>query len=252
MPSLQHAIATKVVPFLRRNPPVDDLAALRDALVARNRTGDEGPPSAVRRGHEEQIDNVHGFPVFTLWKPGGRTGNDEAPRAAWSTSTAAPTCAARAAGTGGSWCRSPTPWVRGPCCRRTRSPRSSRSRTPSRRWSQLVEEVAAESPDGFVLAGDSAGGGYALAVAQALRDRGGTPARRASCCSPPGSTSPARRRAPSRPPSATRGSPTTHLVGLRVLLGRVGGPGRARRPAGEPGPGRPGRSPARPDVLRHP
>ena len=37
----------------------------------------------------------------------------------------------------------------------------------------LVEEVLAESPDGVVLAGDSAGGGYALAVAQAVRDRGG-------------------------------------------------------------------------------
>ena len=37
----------------------------------------------------------------------------------------------------------------------------------------LFEEVAAESPDGVVLAGDSAGGGYALALAQALRDRGG-------------------------------------------------------------------------------
>ena len=33
--------------------------------------------------------------------------------------------------------------------------------------------MVAESPDGVVLAGDSAGGGYALAVAEALRDRGG-------------------------------------------------------------------------------
>ena len=37
----------------------------------------------------------------------------------------------------------------------------------------LVEEVAAQSPGGLVLAGDSAGGGYALALAEALRDRGG-------------------------------------------------------------------------------
>ena len=35
------------------------------------------------------------------------------------------------------------------------------------------DEVAARSPDGVVLAGDSAGGGYALALALALRDRGG-------------------------------------------------------------------------------
>ena len=32
----------------------------------------------------------------------------------------------------------------------------------------LVEEVAAQSPGGVVLAGDSAGGGYALALAEAL------------------------------------------------------------------------------------
>jgi acetyl esterase/lipase len=33
--------------------------------------------------------------------------------------------------------------------------------------------VADQSPDGVVLAGDSAGGGYALALAEALRDRAG-------------------------------------------------------------------------------
>ena len=37
----------------------------------------------------------------------------------------------------------------------------------------LVERLATASPDGVVLAGDSAGGGYALALALTLRDRGG-------------------------------------------------------------------------------
>lgn len=37
----------------------------------------------------------------------------------------------------------------------------------------LAERWAKDSPDGLVLAGDSAGGGYALAVALTLRDRGG-------------------------------------------------------------------------------
>ena len=37
----------------------------------------------------------------------------------------------------------------------------------------LATRWARESPDGLVLAGDSAGGGFALAVAGTLRDRGG-------------------------------------------------------------------------------
>ena len=69
MPSLQHAVATWVIPILRRNPPADDVPALRAALAERNRTADEGRPRGVRRGHEERIGNEHGFPVFTLWKP---------------------------------------------------------------------------------------------------------------------------------------------------------------------------------------
>lgn len=39
----------------------------------------------------------------------------------------------------------------------------------------LVAKVTADSPDGVVLSGDSAGGGYALSVAQGVRDSGGTP-----------------------------------------------------------------------------
>src|SRR3954451_3088817 len=80
MPSLQHAIATKVVPRLRRNPPVDDLVALREALITRNRTAQEGPPDSVGHGHEVQIGNGHGFPVFTVAKPGGPSGILDSPR----------------------------------------------------------------------------------------------------------------------------------------------------------------------------
>src|SRR5689334_6482337 len=80
MPSLQHAVAARVVPWLRRNPPVDDLSALRQTLITRNRDEDESPPDSVRHGHEEQISNDHGFPVHRLWKPGGRSGILDAPR----------------------------------------------------------------------------------------------------------------------------------------------------------------------------
>jgi acetyl esterase/lipase len=52
--------------------------------------------------------------------------------------------------------------------------------TPEHTWRDsheplvlLVQRLLGESPDGVVLAGDSAGGGLALAIALALRDRGG-------------------------------------------------------------------------------
>jgi monoterpene epsilon-lactone hydrolase len=52
--------------------------------------------------------------------------------------------------------------------------------TPEHTWRDslepivaLVQRLLAESPDGVVLAGDSAGGGLALAVALTVRDRGG-------------------------------------------------------------------------------
>ena len=38
---------------------------------------------------------------------------------------------------------------------------------------QLFKDIESQSPEGVILVGDSAGGGYALALAAALRDRGG-------------------------------------------------------------------------------
>ena len=169
MPSLQHAIATKVVPRLRRNPPTDDLPALREALVARNRTAEEGPPSSVRKGHEEQISNGHGFPVFTMWKPGPA---GEPRRSVVYLH-------------GGAYVRGIVPWhwrflVPLADALGARAVLPAYPLAPEftvedsfEEMVALVQEVLAESPDGVVLAGDSAGGGYALAVAQALRDRGG-------------------------------------------------------------------------------
>jgi monoterpene epsilon-lactone hydrolase len=172
MPSLQHAVVSRVIPFLRRNPPVDDLPALRESLVARNRTPDEGPPGRIRRGHAEQIGNVHGFPVFTLWPTSNRSGQ-EAPRRSviylhggayvrgvvgWHWRFAVPLADALGA-------RAVVPAY--PLAPEFTVEDSFEEMV------QLFDEVAAESPDGVVLAGDSAGGGYALALAQALRDRGG-------------------------------------------------------------------------------
>jgi monoterpene epsilon-lactone hydrolase len=173
MPSLQHAIATRLVPRLRRNPAVDDLSALRDVLIERNRTDEEGPPSSVRHGREEQISNDRGFPVFTLWKPGGGSGIRESPRRSVVFLH------------GGAYVRGSAAW-HWRFMTRLADALDAKAVLPAypvapeftvedsfEEMVSLVEEVLADSPDGVVLAGDSAGGGYALAVAQALRDRGG-------------------------------------------------------------------------------
>ncbi len=167
MPSLQHAVVSRVLPLLRRNPPVDDLPALRAELAGRNRTADEGPPPDVRRTHEEAISNVHGFPVFTLWP------EDEEPRRSVVYLH------------GGAYVR-PSHARHWRFATRLADALGARAVVPAyplapeftvedsfEELVALLEEVAEQSPDGVVLAGDSAGGGYALALAQALRERGG-------------------------------------------------------------------------------
>ena len=173
MPSLQHAVATRVVPWLRGNPPIDDLVALRHELTERNRTDEERPPDSVRHGHEEHIDKAHGFPVHTLWKPGGRSGLDE--EATHSVVYLH----------GGAYVRGTSAW-HWKFVTRLADALGARAVLPAypvapeftvedsfEEMVALVEEVLAETPGQVVLAGDSAGGGYALAVAEAIRDRGG-------------------------------------------------------------------------------
>ncbi len=181
MPSLQHAAVSRIVPLLRRNLPVDDLPAMRAALTAANRVADEGPPARVRRGHEEQVTNALGFPVFTLWRPpttdtgtgtGTGTGDAAAPRRSVVYLH------------GGAYVR-PTHARHWQFAVDLADALGARVVLPTYPLAPeftvedsfealvtLLEDVAAQSPDGVVLAGDSAGGGYALALAQALRDRG--------------------------------------------------------------------------------
>ncbi|GAB3652619.1 alpha/beta hydrolase [Nocardioides korecus] len=173
MPSLQHLVVSLVVGRLRRNLPVDDLPAMRAALTERNRRAEEGPPRRVRRGHEERVSNDHGFPVFELWRPVGDA-EDSAyglPRRSvlylHGGAYTAPT--------------DPRHWS---FLSRFADALGARAVLPAYPLApeftvedsfeavlSIFDEVAAGSPDGVVLAGDSAGGGYALAVAEALRDR---------------------------------------------------------------------------------
>lgn len=171
MPSLQHAVVSRVLPLLRRNMSPDDVPAMRAALTEENRRAREGPPASVRRAHEETISNAHSFPVFTLWA----AGTDEPPGRAvvhvhggafvhpshdrhWRFATElADALGARAV----------VPAY--PLAPEFTVEDSFEALVA------LVADLVAECPEGVVLSGDSAGGGLALAVALALRDRGSSP-----------------------------------------------------------------------------
>ncbi len=168
MPSIQHTLLTWIVPLLRRNLPVDDLPAMRASLSEDNRNAEEGPPADVRTSHEESISNGHGFPVFTLWPAG-----TDVPRRSVLYLH------------GGAYVR-PADDRHWRFLTRLADTLGAAAVLPAyplapeftvhdsfEAMVAIFEEVAAQSPDGVVLAGDSAGGGYALALAEALRDRGG-------------------------------------------------------------------------------
>lgn len=168
MPSLQHTLATWVIPLLHRTMSPEDVPAMRAALTKENRGAREAPPSAVRRAHEESISNDHGFPVFSLWR-----GDSGVPRRAVLYVH------------GGAFVHPshPAHWR---FLTRVADALGARGVLPAyplapeftvedsfEAMISIFEELAAESPEGVLLMGDSAGGGYALALAQALRDRGG-------------------------------------------------------------------------------
>jgi acetyl esterase/lipase len=168
MPSLQHAVATRVIPVLRRNMSPDDVPAMRAAMTRANRMAQEAPPKDVRRTHEETVTNVHGFPVFTLSRPGAEISG--------------PTVLYLH---GGAYVRPSDP-RHYRFATRLADALDARAVLPAYplapeftvedSFEEMVgvfEDVASQSPQGVVLVGDSAGGGYALALAEALRDRGG-------------------------------------------------------------------------------
>lgn len=168
MPSLQHAVVSRIIPILRRNMSPDDVPAMRAAMTRDNRLLREGPPRDVRRTHEEQISNDHGFPVFTLWPA-----ESEIPRRAVIYLH------------GGGYVR-PSDDRHWRFVTKLADALGARAVLPAyplapeftvrdsfEELVEIFEQVAAQSPGGVVLAGDSAGGGYALALAAALRDRGG-------------------------------------------------------------------------------
>ena len=171
MPSIQHAVLSRLIPVLRRNLPTDDLPAMRAALTEANRAADEGPSQDVRRGHEERISNGHGFPVFTLWKTGSSGGARPDRSVVYLH--------------GGAYVR-PADARHWKFASRLADSLGAAAVIPAYPLAPeftvedsfedmiaVFEDVAQVSPGGVTLVGDSAGGGYALALAQTLRDRGG-------------------------------------------------------------------------------
>lgn len=176
MPSLQHAVLARLIPRLRgRNYPVDDIPGMRRRLVEDNRHVVDEPPSDVRRDHAERVTNEHGFPVATYWHTGGRDDVEPPGRTLFYVH-------------GGAYIRPTASWHWRFAARLARSMGATvvmplyplaPEFTVDDSFDELLalwDEVVADSPGGVVLAGDSSGGGLALALAEAIRDRGRVPA----------------------------------------------------------------------------
>jgi acetyl esterase/lipase len=164
MASLQHHVLARLIP-LRRAAPVEDVDRLRRDLVEENRRRHDHPPARALKGRDVSIANDAGFPVFTLEREGteprrtlfylhgGGFVHPSDPRH-WLFAT-------RLADAIGARLVFPAYPL---------APEATVG-TSYDAMLALFAQAAAASPDGVVLAGDSAGGGYALALAEGLRDR---------------------------------------------------------------------------------
>ncbi len=172
MASLQHAALCLLLGRIRRNYPTEDLAGLRANLVRDNRAVQETAPADVRRDHVVQMTAEHGFPVSTLRRRDARP--------------AAPGTARTVFYLHGGGFVKPADPAHWRFATRLAEELDADVVLPSYPLApeftvadsfpgmlELFAEVAHRSPGGVVLVGDSAGGGYALALAEALRDAGG-------------------------------------------------------------------------------
>jgi len=167
MPSLQHRVLASAIPRIRRTGEVDDPDRLRAEKLAAQAPAPKGPPSRAVRGLTVGRVEGFGFPVHDLTVTGG------SPRRTLlyvhGGGYVSPLDAAH--------------WRYVARLARRLDLRVVLPEypvAPEHTWRdshdamvRLFEHVAIESPGGVVLAGDSAGGGYALALAQQLADRPG-------------------------------------------------------------------------------
>lgn len=166
MPSLLHAVATRVVPTVRRSPSPDDVPALRRALAERNRAHPTAPPALLARRRDLERSDEAGFPVWTVRRRGARPtravfylhgGGYVAPSSVFHWRYAV-----RLADAIGAAVVFPAYPL---------APEFTVADSHDA-LARLFGRVAEAAPDGVLLAGDSAGGGSALALTQTLRDRG--------------------------------------------------------------------------------
>ncbi len=167
MPSPQHQLLTRVIPVLRRRSEVHAPDLVRRTVLDAQAAADPSPPRGVARSVDVRRDEAFGLPVFEVSARGSRptrsvlylhgggfvSGLD---RLHWR-------YAARLARRLGVKVVLPAYPL-----------------TPTHTWQDalpplldIFDEVAAGSPDGVVLMGDSAGGGLAVGLAQRLVARGG-------------------------------------------------------------------------------
>lgn len=173
MPSRRHQLVAAAIPRLRRSRDLDSEPAERARVEATHRTVDRSLPTRAVRGFDRRyavrVEELDGFvahvltprdaePVRTLYyvHGGGYMAGIDAFHVRY---------AARLAQ-----------------ALRARIVLPDYPLAPEHTWRDshdaLVTHAArwADEPGGIVLAGDSAGGGLALAIAQSMRDRGHTPA----------------------------------------------------------------------------
>lgn len=167
MPSIQHQFLARAVPKIRRSSEVEDPEAVRRERLAAQAKADTTPPHRIVHGCDVDTVEGYGFPVHVLRTKGSSPQRsvlylhgggyvEHADRVHWKlVVTLAERLDARIVfpvyplAPAHSW------------------------RDSHEQMLALFEQVAIESPHGVVLAGDSAGGGYALAVAEHLSRRTG-------------------------------------------------------------------------------
>ena len=167
MPSLRHRVLAGLLPIVRGSSEVTDPQALRDELVDQQQAARTAPPSWLLRGVEVGSVDGFGFPVHDVRVAG--------------TSPTRTLLYLHGGGFVGSLDAGHWRYV-------TRLARHFDLRVvlpayplaPLHTWRdsheamvRLFEQVAIESPRGVIVAGDSAGGGYALSLAQQVAARPG-------------------------------------------------------------------------------
>lgn len=178
MPSPTHRLLTRLIPVVRRAAEVDDPERVRRDVLARQAKADDAPPSRAMRGlGVSEVGHV-GFPVFDLrlagttpsrtvlyLHGGGFVGGID--RFHWRY------VAALTRGTGARVVVPAYPLAPRHTWRDSHPP-----------LLDLFERLGVESPHGVSIAGDSAGGGLALALAQQVARRPGPQPTRLVLVSP--------------------------------------------------------------------